>query len=370
MKTSLKISLSCIMLIFCLNIYTINAQILHDTTTFRQIEKCVDDIYGFRFADAKETCILINVKYPGHPAVYLLKGMIDYWENYPLLPNSPSVSSYIYEMHKCINLSEKKNKTSDKAESLLINLCAKGMLLLFYSENDFSSEVFSLATSTYLGIRQSYEYSSVYYDFNFFTGLYDYYREAYPEAYPVYKAVAFLFPKGNMEKGLIELNKAGKYSVVLKAESYSFLLWINTNYEHNYELATYYSKLLYDLYPENVQYLGAYVKSLLLIKHYDEAEKLIESSDAKDKNLYYQAQLSIFKGVLQEKKYSNDKLAEQLYIKGIKSISTFGHYSYEFAAYGYFGLSRISERKGDSDFKKTYREKAIKLADFKDVNFD
>ena len=51
-------------------------------------------------------------------------------------------------------------------------------------------------------------------------------------------------------------------------------------------------------------------------------------------------------------------------------MSLFGVYGNEYAAYAYFGLSRISERKGDSAFKKTYREKAIKLADFKDVNFD
>ena len=127
---------------------------------------------------------------------------------------------------------------------------------------------------------------------------------------------------------------------------------------------------LRDLYPANTEYRGLHLRNLLLTKRYGEAEKLMGSTAKDNTNLFYKAQLSIFNGVLQEKKYRNDKLAEQYYIKGIDEISPFGHYGNEFAAYGYFGLSRISERKGDSNLKKTYRKKALELSDFKDVNFD
>jgi hypothetical protein len=124
------------------------------------------------------------------------------------------------------------------------------------------------------------------------------------------------------------------------------------------------------MYPANLQYLCFHLRNLLLTKRYDEAEKLLESYGSTITNAFCQAQFSIFRGVLQEKKYFNDKLAEQLYTKGIDDISSFGHYSNEFAAYGYFGLSRISGRKGESNLKKTYRKKADELTDFKYVNFD
>jgi hypothetical protein len=52
-----------------------------------------------------------------------------------------------------------------------------------------------------------------------YQNLYDYYREAYPRIYPVYKSLALLFPRGDMEKGLKELNTSASGSVVLKAES-------------------------------------------------------------------------------------------------------------------------------------------------------
>ena len=75
--------------------------------------------------------------------------------------------------------------------------------------------------------------------------------------------------------GLKELHTAALNSVVLKGESYFLLTWIYLNYERNYPTALYYCKSLHELYPDNVLYLAIYLKNLLLMKQYDEAEKLI-----------------------------------------------------------------------------------------------
>jgi tetratricopeptide (TPR) repeat protein len=155
----------------------------------------------------------------------------------------------------------------------------------------------------------------------------------------------------------------------MKAESYTFLTEIFLSYENNYSKAAIYSKSLHKIYPENPAYLGAYIKNLLLIKQYDEAEKEIISVEQME-NPFLQAQVTIFKGILQEKKYRNIKQAEQLYTKGIKDISVFRSFGDAYAAYGYFGLSRISRINGDSDNEKLYRKLALKLADFKNIDFD
>jgi hypothetical protein len=365
-----KIFIKCIMLSSCLSITAIHAQILKDTASINLIKKGVDYIYNLQFDNAGEVCSKINQSYPGHPVVYLLKGMITYWENYPLLSSSPARVSFETDMRNCIELSEKKYNPTDEAEYLLSNLCARGMLLLFYADNDLSMEVIPLATGTYQYIRRAFDFPSVYSDFFYFTGLYNYYREAYPEAHPVYKSLAFLFPKGNRAKGLKELQKAAKNSIVLKAESSSFLSEIYISYENNYQQASYYSKSLHDIYPANMQYLAVCIKNLLLVKQYDEAESLIISSSKKINNSYYQAQLSIFNGILQEKKYHNIEQAQQYYNKGVRGISLFGEYGNEFAAYAYFGLSRISEINRDKHYKRIYRKQAMGLVNFKKVNFD
>jgi hypothetical protein len=370
MAERLKIFIRFTTLLFSFSTVAINAQILKDTASLNMIKKEVDYIFNLQFDYAVEDCKKINQSYPGHPVVYLLRGLITYWENYPLIPSSPDRVSYENDMRTCIELCEKKSHPADEAEYLLANLCARGMLLLFYADNDLSREVFPLAKSTYHYIRRSFDYPSVYSDFYFFTGLYNYYREAYPDAHPVYKMLAFLFPKGDKAKGLREIQTAAKNSIMLKGESSSFLSDIYISFENNYQQAYVYSKSLHELYPANTQYLAVYIKNLLLVKKYDEAENLIRSSDGEMSNSYFQAQLTIFNGILQEKKYHNNIQAQNYYNKGVSDISVFGDYGNEFAAYAYFGLSRIHDINDDKHNKKTYRKKAIELTNYKNVNFD
>ena len=364
-----KISLILIGLVSCLNISSLQGQILKDSSSIKLIKRGIDFVYNFDFTNADKVSKELGRLYPGHPVNYLFTGMMTFWKNYPLVTTSPARESFEADMRKSIELCDKNKDPSTEAEILLVNLCARGMLLLFYTDNDLSFEVFPIATSTYQCIRRSFAFTSLYSDFYFFTGIYNYFREAYPDAHPIYKTLAFLFPKGSKVKGLEDLGIVARNSIIMKAESYTFLTEIFLSYENNYSKAAIYSKSLHKIYPENPAYLGAYIKNLLLIKQYDEAEKEIISVEQME-NPFLQAQVTIFKGILQEKKYRNIKQAEQLYTKGIKDISVFRSFGDAYAAYGYFGLSRISRINGDSDNEKLYRKLALKLADFKNIDFD
>lgn len=349
---------------------SVQAQVLRDSSTFNLMCRGVDHIYNLEFSPANEIYRKIKAVYPEHPITYLFRGMMTYWEHYPLIPTSPERKSFEYDMQHAIDLCEKKTHPNNEAEFLLCNVGARGLLLLFYADNDLSMDVISMASGTYQYLKKTFNYTSSFPDFYFFTGLYNYYREAYPEAHPVYKPLALLFPKGDKAKGLIELQLASKKAIVLKAEAYSFLAGIYISFENNYQQAYSYSKSLHELYPRNMQYLAVYIKNLLLVKRYEEAENLIRSSRSKIPNPYFQAQLSIFNGILAEKKYNNLKQAMAFYYKGIKDISPYCPFGNEYKAYAYFGLSRISEISGDKHNKKSYRKQAMDLANYKNVNFD
>ena len=370
MSRRFKIFITCIGLSLFLGTAAVNAQLLQDTTALNLVNEDIDYIYNLQFDNAREVYTKIIQSYPGHPIVFLLRGLMTYWENYPLLYTTPAYISFEEDMSQCIRLSEKNNNQVYEAEYLLTNLCARGMLLMFYADNDLIMEMISLTTSTYKYLRGSFDFTSVCTDLYYFTGVYNYYREAYPKVYPVYKSLALLFPPGDIEIGLKELQIAAINSVVLRAESYFLLTWIYLNFENKYPEALYYCKSLHELYPDNVLYLAIYIKNLLLLKQYDEAEILIFASPKEAENKYFQAQLIIFKGILQEKKYLDNKLAQQYYNKGIRDISSFGEYGNEYAAYAYYGLSRISEANGEKHAGKIFRKKAMKLADFKKINFD
>ncbi len=352
-----------------LSITPVKSQILKDSASINLVKKGIDYVYNFQFSNAELVGQEIKKLYPDHPINLLFRGMITYWKNYPLTPTSEAKNAFESDMRKCIDICDKNKNSEAEAELLLVNLCARGFLLLYFTENDLSFEVFPIASSTYQGIRRAFDFTESYLDLKFFTGVYNYYREAYPEAHPIYKTLAFLFPKGSKAQGVADLDIVSKKSIIMKAESYSFMTDIYLYFENNFQKATFYSKSLHQLYPHNPQYLSMYIKNILLIRRYDEAEREILSSDDLS-NSFYQAQLTIFKGIVQEKKYHNLEQAKEFYTSGIRQISVYRDFGNEYASYGYFGLSRISEMKGDMSNMKNYRKLALKLAVSKNMEFN
>jgi hypothetical protein len=370
MSRGVKIILKWIAITFFSSSIPLNAQLLQDTAILSLVKEDVDHIYNLRFDEARKDYSKIIRAYPRHPIVYLLNGLISYWENYPMMHTNELHAAFEEDMRECIRLSENNENPGQEAEYLLSNLCARGMLLMFYEDNDLIMEVTPLTISTYKYLRRAFDFTSYYADLFYFTGVYNYYREAYPKIYPVYKSLAFLFPHGNMETGLKQLKSASVNSVVLKAESTYLLIWIYLGFENNLPESLFYSKTLYEKYPGNPLYLETHIRNLLLMKKFDEAEEIISSFSDKKMNKYFAAQLTILKGILQEKKYHNIKLAQQYYNKGINEISLYGKYQNEYAAYAYFGLSRITDDTDEKHTHKTYRKEALKLAEFKKINFD
>jgi hypothetical protein len=358
-----------VFLIFC-TCNGLYAQFMQDTVAMRLARSNISNIYNQNYVAAQRDLAEITRRYPTHPIIWLLKGLTTYWENYPLLHTSPLHVGFEADMHECITLSEKNDNPAYEAEYLLANLCARGMLLMYYDDNDLIMEVTPLTISTYKYIRRSFSFSAGCIDLNYFTGTYNYYREAYPKAYPVYRSLAFLFPHGSVEQGLKQLQNTSGNAIVMKAEAMFLLTSIYLSFENNIRESTFYAHMLNNEYPSNPLYRSTLIRNLLLAKDYDSAEKLLDIAAAENENAFFSAQNSILRGILQEKKYRNNKLAEQYYNNGISTIAVFGKYGNEYASYAYFGLSRISDDNGENHTRKIYRKEALKLSDFKKINFD
>lgn len=366
-KSNIHVIAVCILLMFSkLSV----AQMLQDTSVLSLIKKEMSLIYDMQFEEARAVHSEISATYPGHPVNLLLKGIMIYWEDFPLLHTTSQGAAFEETMTRCIELSDRTRNSRYEAECLLTDLSSRGMLLLYYAGNNLSMKVFPLTVNTYQGILRSFDLAPECVDLYYFTGIYNYYREAYPRIYPVYKPLAMLFHKGDMKTGLNDLEKAASGSVVMKAESSFILSWIYLNFENNYAKSLYFCRTLHEQYPHNRLYLSEYLKILLLMKKYDEADKLISSAKDDKANKYYDGQLFVLKGILTEKKYHDPELARQFYNSGIINLTSYGDYGNEYAAYAYFGLSRIAESEGQKNLGRKYRNEAVKLAYFKKIDFD
>lgn len=365
---------SLLFLFFSINtlfINNIHAQILKDKEAYLKIKQGVYNIYNCEFDKAEQIYTYLHNKYPNHSVPYLFNGLIYYWKYFPLTPGSDESEKYVETMSECIEIAEKAYKENEyDAENLLSGLGAMGMLLMYYADNGLTGKVISLAPETYHFVMKAFDFTGTYNDFYYITGLYNYYREAYPDAHPVYKPVVMFFPRGNKKLGLEQLKISARNSIFLRAESNSFLSGIYLDFERNPDSALVYSSKLISLYPNNVQYKTLDIRNLLLVKKYKKAEALLDSINYWSVNTYFQAKQDIFRAILYEKVDHNDTMAEYYYLSGIRKAKKYGDYASDYISYGYFGLSRIYARAGDKKKKKQYRKQAEDFADYEFVNFD
>ena len=355
---------------FCLTDKS-EGQVLQDQQVFDKIRKGVVCIYNFQFEDASEISLFIDKKCGECALSYLFKGMQMYWKDFPLTPGSEDAEIFENYLEKSISLAEAKLKADGSdAENLLSGLGSAGLLLLYYADNGLSGKVLSLAPKTYQWVMKSFDFTKTYKDFYFITGLYNYYREAYATAHPIYKPALIFFPHGNKKLGLAQLKIAADSSIFLAAESMTFLAGIYQDFEKDPVNAIMYSKKLKETFPRNHIYKLHYIRDLLVIKKFGEAESLLNGMPYESLNRYSQSQIDVYKGVIQEQRYKNPKSAEQLYWSGINKAETYGPIGAEYASYGYFGLSRINLADGNNKNAKQYHKKAKELSSYDHVNFD
>lgn len=316
------------------------SQLLQDTASVGLIRRGIAHIYNLEFKEAEDILSDIITKYPEHPATYLYKAIIIYYQNYPLTPSNSFFKNFELQLRASMRICEAKHDWLNDPEILLIDFCSRGLLMLCYSENGMNNEVMPIALTSYKCVRKSFQYKSVYPDFCYLTGLYNYYREAYPDRHPFYKAIALLFPHGDKENGLKDLKYAAENAILLKAEAYSILSWIYAYYENNSSEGLKYSEAISEKYPSNLLFRGELIRNLLFNKNYEEAEKIISQSE-KVQHQFFQGQLSLFKGFIQEKKYLNYGQAGKYYDEGISTMKVFGARGKDNTDFGTEGLKRI-----------------------------
>ena len=366
----MKIYRNFLCLVFLFFPVSLFSQILKDTSDIDLIKRGIDYIYDYKSDKAMEVYNTIRSEYPNNPIPDLFRGIMTYWEDYPLVPGSPGVQSFINDLRNSIELAEGECSPADYPEYLLSDLCARGMLLMYYADNGLSMKVLSLAPSTYHYIRRSFDYTSEYSDFYFFTGLYNYYREEYPDAHPVYKSLAILFPRGNRIKGLKQLQSSSKKSIFLRADSYSYLSYIYLGFENDYEKSLEYLDALYSLFPKNMVFKTEYIKNLLLVDRYYDAENVLKTCHPDSLNMYFRACITILEGIIEEKVHMNYTAATDDYNRGLSYLNGYGEFANDYRSYAYFGLSRISAHNGKKADRKKFRKQAQNLSSFKKINFD
>ncbi len=362
-----------LLIVFLFQTISLTAQesILSDSVFMLRLKTEVDSIYNFQYKNSEKTYIELEEKHPDHAFTQLFYALMLYWKYFPITPESEYHDEYINRIENAILaaeniLDEDKNNT----ESIFFNLMSRMFIMQYYADNQMSSKVIPHLSRSYKMITSGFDLKEDMTDFYFTTGIYNYYSEAYPKAHPIYKPIAYFFPKGNIELGLQQLEYNWKNGSFLGTESLFFLIYINLNFEANYSAALHYLKPLNDSYPNNPLYISYRIKTLLMLKEYELAsEYILKLKQMKTKNDYFLIVSEIYEAVILEKRNHNQTKAATKYAKAVQSLEKYGNYGNAYSSFAFYGLSRIYSEK-DKKKAKEYRKIADDLAVYPHINFD
>ena len=159
--------------------------LLRDTTTMEQIRLGIDRIYNYEFDQAEYALNLLENNYPEHPVTSFYEGLIYYWKYYPLIPGQPGASEFEQAMQISWERAGRLKKNHQDIEGVFFELMSRAFIVMYYADNGRSSKAISHLGKIYRDILEGFDMQDEFKEFYFISGLYNYYREAYPEAYPI-----------------------------------------------------------------------------------------------------------------------------------------------------------------------------------------
>ena len=342
--------------------------ILKNKQAYALTEQALQSIYNVDIEKSEALSQQIEQLMPNYPVNPMLDALTIRAAYYPLEPNSKEfaqMKQYLEEVAR--QADDILDQDEDHAEANFFALAAHGLLAMYESEDGNQMQAIGEAKSAYKYLKRGFDLKEQYPDFYFSTGLYNYYREKYPELHPFYKSFVWFFKSGDKALGLQQMKKANQESLFMGPESADYLTHIYLFYENQPQQALTYARQLVNKYPNNLYFVVNYTHAALASGNFAGIEPYIERLISSDKR-YFQVVGYLFQGMLLEKRDQQWDEAEQFYIKSLSANTGIqGEEAENYRSYAYAGLARIADHEQKRPQAKSLYQKALDTAQYPPV---
>ncbi|MEO8209165.1 MAG: hypothetical protein ABI840_01280 [bacterium] len=220
--------------------------------TDERIQKGIDFIYHLKFDSARTEFHEVIKLEPQNPVGYFFDAIVDWWKINLNKENDSLDEKFFEKVEKVIEVAEnrlEKNEFDDNA--MFYKGGALGYRGLVKSFRESWLKAAEDGREALNLLQEAYEINNNNKDVLFGIGLYNYFAEYVPEAYPVVKPLMLIFPKGDKIKGISQIKETSQNSRYAKNEAKYVLAYLNLIYEKNFIEAEMYSRMLTEEFPEN-----------------------------------------------------------------------------------------------------------------------
>lgn len=333
-----------------------------------RITKSINSMYDFNFAVAERDFAVIANQYPEHPLPYFLVALGYWWR----IEIDVTKETYDKAFLKYLDMAiEKAEVMFDADES---NKEAAFFLAAGYGfQGRLYSERKSWTKAAWAG-RNALKYMELSRGEEEFNpelllgdALFNYFSVWIPENYPLLKPVMALFPKGNKQLGLQQLEEVATNAFYTRVEAQYFLFRLYASEEKKPYEALQISEYLHTKFPNNPYFHRSYARHLYTVGRWNESVKqsfeILDRIDAKQTG--YESNSGRYAAFFVAQFYDrvkDQKEAKKYYLKTI----SYGEES-ESQESGYYlhslvQLGIIAMEEGNKSLAKNYFKEVKKYA--------
>lgn len=273
--------------------------------------KALNLIYNLDFSQSDLVLSRWRDQDPDHPMWIFWEGLKLWWLILPDLENESRDESFFETMNRLNQECEKiLAKYEHHQDALVLQTLAQGFIARQLSNRDNwirSLYYGRLAVKSLNRLKSDYPEMP---DILFGDGMFNYYLDYIPKAYPMVKTISWFLPEGNRILGLKQLRSVTTDGLFLESESAYFLGNIYLNYEVKQDSALYYFELLNRKFPENPFYVDRLIHLWYKVHSLNKAVALTDS--------LYQT--------LDSEMYMYNHISADVFSRKIRALTLTGYY--------------------------------------------
>ncbi len=332
----------------------------------------INQIYDIKFEEAYGTFEKVRQVAPHNPAGKFFDAMVTWWQILLDLNNTRFDELFYTKLQNVINQCDSILETSpDNYDALFYKggaLGFRGRLLSVRHEWVKAALDGKDALPIVGKIAKVYPDNK---DIQLGLGIYNYYAAVIPEKFPFVKPLMYLFPRGNRELGLSQLEIAATEGHYAKYETRYFLLMINFDFEKNYAEALRYCKILLSDFPNNPKFENFLARIYFRTRSFNKADSVFHSiynkilKGKRGYNLSLRRSTLYYLADINARKWKNQKAIEQFEKSFRISERIDGRNDSGFKVNTALYLGIIYTRIGNKKKAKEYYEKVLSMDDYK-----
>jgi tetratricopeptide (TPR) repeat protein len=338
--------------------------IFDDEEAIVLVKKVADHIYGMKDDSLQYYRDRVNEHIPGHPIVPMIDAVTVLWRNIPVLRDSVFE---LFDSHLIATIEAAQKLPSDHTDAIFFEMSARGLMAEYYADRGMYMKAVNEASKAYSLLKDGFELSEQYPEFLFAVGLYNYFREAYPEKHPMYRPLLWFFMDGDKNLGLKQLKRATKEAIIIQVEAYVYLAYIYLRYEEKPDLSRRFIKELYELFPTNPYVCAKYLESYHSSGIIDRVKIEVTDSLIISDRPYYQMVGNLYRAIYTESMENNDILAYSYYLQAQEISNEIPGYGSYYKSLIHLGLGRIYHKKNQEDKAHAQLQLALQFAETDEV---